>query len=176
MHAGRLRLAQKSVTRAINAIVHETTRVSQVNWQADLSWTTEQKLRERWCALSESMSTSCLIMMRLGRPADLVESALAPFLSAAQQIAAYFLDDRWEAEKNTDLLKGARRIISRSAHIKLSIGNMDAALREFQKATELERKAKKRWLLGTRDAAMPKRFYGTRLKIRRCLQPPKRLL
>ena len=148
MHAGRLRLAQKSVTRAISAIVQEPTKVGQVNWGADLSWTTERRLRDRWISLSESISRSCLIMMRLGRPASLVESALAPHLAAAEAIAANFRDGRLDAERDPDLLKGARKIISRAAHIQLLMGGVGIALQRFGEAAALERRATGRWLLG----------------------------
>lgn len=137
MHGGRLKLATDAIAKALNATAPPSrdtkAYVDQIMDPDDL----HEELRRRWIQYAELASTSALILMRQGRILHDVHDVLASAESVAMEIESRVTLKK--TTKPTDVIRAARRILSRSAHLSLAAGKVEEAIGRFQRSTEIER-------------------------------------
>ena len=143
MHAGRLLIANRTVAACADLCKRTAGSMTLPAVIDDAS------ARKAWLDRSEAVSTSCTILIRLGRNAEHVLKELDDDLQLARKIAEALLNDTGnKSEALVTLSRGARRIIARRAHVELLRGRVSTALEMFEQAVALERLNGRQWLVG----------------------------
>jgi hypothetical protein len=139
MHAGRLNLAHRAISRAAEITARG------VVWTADDAKRTvayllgSSEAARQWIDHTETVSTLSVIATRLGRPADQVLDLISRDAALARHLVMLALEeDASDLRQATELLRAARRLIARLSHISLLKGSIDEALENFRLATRLE--------------------------------------
>ena len=125
MHAGRLQLAQDALDHAVRCIAELDVSAMCAK---PLNTLTEQD-KDLWRTWSNLVSTMALILMRLGRPREmLVEPSLSRAATFAERLAREALGQDTPIESLQQvMLQAARRVLCRKGNIALNGGDRTAA-------------------------------------------------
>jgi hypothetical protein len=148
LHAGRLSLADKAITRSMPSI-RETEQSGQQVESLTLSewhsWTDDK--RRLWIDRVEAISITSLINWRLGRDADLTMDLVRPYADMGRRLASEFTGNITDY-RTRSLVRICRRFVARQAQLLFAQGQSDDALQAFELAATIAQIAGERLLTG----------------------------
>jgi hypothetical protein len=148
MHSGRLRLANNSLTMALRFLQKYAPDTQYIDvLSSDVS-------QAEWVQFAHLATAQALIIMRQGRSRDTINSFFEKTVMLAnvvlQSAEARFVD-RKSLLTVAPALRAARKVITRSAQITLAAGAIEEAILKFERATFIDAKFHRGFLMG--DAA-----------------------